>query len=415
MGGWSNGPSKRAHPDSDSWDYRWDSYTHQELYDMVRTDADGAKAVGPTHQAWTDFTTLIEESQANIEKLLTDAGASWEGQAADSMQQGISPLNSWATEAATAGKASADGTQAHMDAFSSVSNSMPEPVKVPSQATKDVPVTIFPDLFAGQTDEDPAQQKADAAKQEAVEQMNRYTANTQESSGTLGDFAAPEDMGVSAQEPEPGGGTGGMIDSDDYRDSSDGGDSGGYGGGSTPYPTGNGYGPAPGPSSGTDTAQSAGPIPPPSTNLPSSTTSPASSNPFAPVSGTLFPPGGSTPTGTGTPGDRRGGSGGRGSGGGGYVGGGVPGSGAPGAGTPRPGVGTGPLAEGGPVRGGVAPTAAGARGGAAAGGMPMGGAGAGRGDEDKEHAVPGYLRDYHDDLWDDSPPVAPPVIGADDD
>lgn len=43
-----------------------------------------------------------------------------------------------------------------------------------------------------------------------------------------------------------------------------------------------------------------------------------------------------------------------------------------------------------------------------------GGAGAGsRGEEDREHQSPEYLRTYHD-FWDDLPPVAPPAIGEDD-
>jgi hypothetical protein len=37
------------------------------------------------------------------------------------------------------------------------------------------------------------------------------------------------------------------------------------------------------------------------------------------------------------------------------------------------------------------------------------------GDEDKEHTSAEYLRDFHDDFWDNSPPVAPTVIGEDED
>jgi PPE family protein len=427
MGGWSSGPGKRAH---DSWDYRWEKYTHQELYNMVKTNAQGAGAVGPTYDAWDSFATLIEESQANIEKLLADAGASWEGQAADSMQQGVSPLAAWAGEATSAGQASVQSTQAHMDAFSHVANSMPEPVDVPSRETNGVPPGSFFDYIDGQNDEDPVAQKSDGAKERAVELMNKYTASTKDASGTLGTFDPPDDVGVSAAPAGSDDDAGGMIDSDDYRDSGPGGDTGdtgggsdgGYGGpggygGSSPYPAG---GPPAGPSSGTDTAQTGpgGLVPPAAAKLPSSSTTPAStSNPFGPISGTLFPPGGSS-GGAGSAGGRRGGGGGRG-GGSGYSGGapgalGTPGGPAEGAPGARPGVGSGPLGEGSAVRGGVAATP-GAKGGAPTGGMPMGGAGGGRGEEDKERNSPQYMRDYHDEFWDDSPPVAPPVIGEDDD
>jgi hypothetical protein len=38
-----------------------------------------------------------------------------------------------------------------------------------------------------------------------------------------------------------------------------------------------------------------------------------------------------------------------------------------------------------------------------------------RDDEDKERTSPEYLRDFRDDFWDTTPPVAPPVIGEEED
>jgi hypothetical protein len=37
------------------------------------------------------------------------------------------------------------------------------------------------------------------------------------------------------------------------------------------------------------------------------------------------------------------------------------------------------------------------------------------GEEDKEHRAAEYLQGPHDDFWDDTPPVAPAVIGDEDD
>jgi hypothetical protein len=54
--------------------------------------------------------------------------------------------------------------------------------------------------------------------------------------------------------------------------------------------------------------------------------------------------------------------------------------------------------------------AAGARGAAGNPGMAPLGAGTPR-EEDEEHFSPEYLRDYHDQFWDDTPPVSPAVIG----
>lgn len=405
MGGWDE-------VGEENWDYHWDSHSHDELYRMVKTDAKGAGALGATHDAWDSFAKLMSESAGNIDRLVDEAGGAWEGQAAGSMQGAVSPLTRWADHAAADGHKSTASTQAHMDAFSTVANSMPEPVDVPSKKPGFLQDASFSDLLAGQHDEDPAERAAQEAKQRAVELMGGFTATSQDASGSLGTFAAPEEETQTSVEKRQS--PGGSIDSDDYRDTepgSGGPDSGGPGGGpgsaATPPPP-----PVPpAPPGGTDTAQ-AGPTPlsPPAAHLPSSSTTPASNHPLAPVAGMPYPPGQTPAGGAGTRGRGGGGVGnGPGGPGGSPVGG--PVGGAPGTGGPtgRPGI--GPVTEGGPVRGGTPAT----RGGPGA--VPMGAAGAGRGngEDDKEHNAAAYLRDYHDDFWDNTPPVAPPVIGLDDD
>src|SRR5216117_2442737 len=89
--------------DSGFWGYYWAGYSHQELYDMVRSGK-GAAVVAHADEAWTSFAKLMNESQERIEKLQRDAGVSWEGQAATSMRDGVSPLSGWAQESAAAGE-----------------------------------------------------------------------------------------------------------------------------------------------------------------------------------------------------------------------------------------------------------------------------------------------------------------------
>jgi hypothetical protein len=45
---------------------------------------------------------------------------------------------------------------------------------------------------------------------------------------------------------------------------------------------------------------------------------------------------------------------------------------------------------------------------------PVGGRNSNDGDEDKEHRSAEYLHSHNDSFWDDTDPVAPPVIGGDD-
>jgi hypothetical protein len=95
-------------------------------------------------------------------------------------------------------------------------------------------------------------------------------------------------------------------------------------------------------------------------------------------------------------------------------------TGAPGGGgrSGQPVAGPGSGVRGAPVGEGPVTTRAAGTAGRGAGGAGMGmvPAGTSRKDEDDtEHNSPDYLRDFHDDFWDDAPPVAPAVIGDEDD
>ncbi|WP_130342049.1 hypothetical protein [Herbihabitans rhizosphaerae] len=180
--------------------------------------------------------------------------------------------------------------------------------------------------------------------------------------------------------------------------------------GPTPGPTPT---PTPGPGSGSDwrggtTPEEYVPAPPPEQGQQRLPSGPVAGGPPqggpGPSGGVGFVPGGGS-TGS-SPGYGRGG--------------GAPGTGGVGS---RPGEPHGPGGRAGGVagpgeahgpasRGGAG--GAGARGGAGMGGMPMGG-GHGRGDDDKEHQTPAFLKREDEDLWEgDTPVVAPPVIGVDD-
>ncbi len=412
--------------------YRWAGSSHEKLYNDVKGDVQGTSSLEATTTTWATFIDGVTQTRGAVERLLAEAGAEWQGGAAQSMAAGVSPLAAWADQAALAGQQSQASLQQVAESFTYAANAMPEPVPIPSKATQGIP-TSFPEMIAGQTDEDAIDQEAQQAHLRAIDVMTGYNVHAQESASSIGTFVEPQPIGVNAQADGGMGRSGGdtieTSSSDDSSGESGGPGSGGPGGGgpggggpsgsSSPYPGGQpGGSPSPGSQSGTDAAAAQAP---PAPIVPSgggtphvpTTSPPPTSHPFAPITGVLNEPG------------RGGGPGGRGVGGGGGGGGfggrsgGLPGGGgAPGTGgTPAPGrggvVGTGPLpAEGAAARGGPA---AGGRGGAPGAFGPMGGAGAGQKDEDKERTSAEYLRDYNDEFWDDSPPVAPPVIGEDDD
>lgn len=410
------------------WGYRWESYEHRELYDMVTTGK-GAGVVGPAQDAWASFTKLMNESRDRIDQLQRDAGVSWEGQAAGAMHEGVSPLTGWAQESASAGEQTHSSLRQVADGFSHASNAMPEPVAVPSKLAQGLPGN-FTGLLAGQVDEDAADQRAQQAHQQAIELMNGYTANNAESADTTGTFSDPPDIGITAaRQGELGGRTGGVIDGPAGSDGAERGGSGQSGSGQGapdqggPRESGPGQG-GPGQSGtgqsgtgglgtqpgGTDPSRVApqagqpggGPAAGgPASGAPTNPGTPITGVPAGPLSGG---PSGGAPGRGGPFGGGPGRAGGEGAGGRGFGEGGGRGSGEGAGGRGAGGRGA---IENAAVRGA-------GQGGRGAGVTPFGAGGA-RGEEDKERNSPEYLRAYNDEFWDDTPAVAPSVIGMEDD
>ncbi|MGH3859419.1 PPE domain-containing protein [Actinokineospora sp.] len=415
---------------------------------MVRTEAEGPGAVGETDQTWAEFSKLMEESKADTEQALAEAGASWEGLAVESMTAGVTPLAQWAGDAGTASTASNASVRQVSEAFAHTSNSMPEPVPVTSTANSDFGGLSagFVHLFGGQTDQDKQERAAQEAKQRAVELMNAYSTEADSAVGSVGTFVPPQSVVVAVPPPsvEPG-----QVHSTDGEFVGPSGRQGKTGG--TGVITGD-YNGIDGPPGGESSAGR-------TVVEPSGRTTTSSAGPVAPVGptpvtggqptvgggsggpGNTYPPGTGLPISgtTGRPGmpasDGRGGLRPGGSGQGGRPAGGTSGGeharGGRGAGSTggggehaRGGRGAvGGLAEDGHrsgARGGLGAAgehgagtrggAAAGRGGVGAGAMGSGGAGA-KSEEDLEHFSPTYLHDQHDDFWDDNHIVAPPVIG----
>jgi len=405
--------------------HNWDAYSHETLYDQIhgkagfvggvllgREAGSGVSGASGAQDGWGRLAAVMENARERTEAALRRAGVEWEGSAFESMTAGITPLAQWAADSNTAGTASQSSVDAHVGAYSAARNTMPEPVRVTSTANSDVGgiPAAFTHLFGGQTDQDRQEAVAQEAKAEAVRVMHDYDHESAAAKDSVGRFVPPPSVTVTVAPTQ--------MASTDISDSSQPWRGPDGGGGESTRASGH--------TSGTAVA---GPTPPsvgPPSSLPATTpsgTTPAGSPP-PPTSPTrtslLNPqqPGGTPPpkqlparhgpsdatTGHGP------GSGARsfGNGGGRRAAGAAPGSPGGGRGAIPLGGGTGPMAE--PA--GRAGSGAGIRGG---GGTGMAAAG-GRndGDEDKEHRSAEYLRSHNDSFWDDTDPVAPPVIGEDD-
>lgn len=419
--------------------HQWDTYNHQTLYGMIHGTPPGglrgliAKLTGQelapgagvsgaegALDGWGELAALMEEARAETDAALAEAGALWEGAAAESMRSGVTPLAQWAADSNTAGTASQSSVDEHVASFSGAQHRMPEPVPVTSTANSDyggVPAG-FIHLFGGQTDQDKQETAAREAKAEAVRVMSGYEGQSTLARSSVGTFVPPPSVTVQVASPTP---TGGEI-------GSFGGRFAGPAGGSPNDPRTRSGANSPdadrvAPTTGdpqTTTPEQAAPVgeakPPPVAppeRVPPKPGPPQT--PFPPVGpGPRIDPVTGRPTGGGARAPSGAGAPGRGQGG-------VPGeSGRGGSGPGRGGAG-GPGAGGATGSGPVAERATGARGAAgpggarAGGGMgmgPMGAAGRGQGEEDTEHRSPAYLQDTHDSFWEGGiPPVVAPVIG----
>jgi PPE family protein len=400
--------------------HNWDGYSHQTLYDRIHgkggffaPDGAGVSGAAGAQDGWADLASLMARARERTELALARAGAVWDGDAADAMRSGVTPLAQWADDAHTASTASQSSTDVHVSAYSAAKNTMPEPVRVTSTANGDyagIPAG-FTHLFGGQTDQDKQEAAAQEAKAEAVRVMSGYDVESGAARVSAGQFVPPPSVTVDVAPVAPEGGDVIPVGVSEWPGTGQVIEDGIRGPGGTPGP-----GSAPPPGDGSTPPPGGGSAQPPPDSVPSGATTPS-------VVTTVSPPAGPVTTGLGSDQVRAGsppapfagfatgggpgaGSaerdpfGGRGTAGGGGVA-------ERGPGGPRgagPG-GGGPAGEPLAGRGGVA----GARGTNGMGVAPVGGRG--EGDEDREHRSAEYLIDFHDEFWDNSPPVAPSVIG----
>jgi uncharacterized protein YukE len=358
----------------------WDSYQHDQLYDMIMSAR--PQAMEKQSNNWRELAKAIEKTTDDVQTELKKLMESWHGTAAVSASGATTRLMQWAGEASHTATRIAAGIAQYTDAVSHAQHRMPEPGFADAERNFRNGYTVVGTggpstavlLQQLVSDQLVSHKEAADRKAEAVEVMNNYESSSKQVHNDLPDSFPPSP------------GTTKDVEPDRPHDSS------------PIKPIGN-PGPADNPTL----------TPPVGTGVAGDLdgdgvvdgTTPDS---FVPSS-TAPAPGFST-TG-GLPG---GGGGGLGAGGIGGFGGGA-GSGAGGAGSGGAG-GYGPLAaRGGGVNPGMAGAGARGVGGlGGAGGFFPGMAGAGtQGEGDGEHT-----NKYDDglDLFDDLPPAYPPVFGA---
>jgi hypothetical protein len=200
--------------------YRWRGFEHPELYDMINSGP-GSAASEPQTAYWTSLTDELSRVDEALNTKLTNLGASWEGQAAESAQSGLTPLAAWAGDAETGSTVMRISSENQAGYISDARNKMPEPVSVttPAPSAWDKVAAGAAVLtgnpgpaiqVASQAADHEAQEATQSeAQQRAVETMQTYESSSTWNRDTLGTFVAPPDVVVST--PPPQGGTTGHV------------------------------------------------------------------------------------------------------------------------------------------------------------------------------------------------------------
>ena len=202
--------------------YRWRGFEHPELYKMINSGP-GAAASEPQTVYWQSLTEELTQVDSDLNKKLTGLNATWEGEAAERAQTGLTPLAEWAGDAESASGVMRASTELQADYVSDARNRMPEPVPVttPSPSGWQVAAAGVAALtgnagpavnVAAQAADHELQEAAQSeAEQRAVETMQTYESSSTWNRDTLGTFVAPPDVVVAS--PPPQGGTLSFVES----------------------------------------------------------------------------------------------------------------------------------------------------------------------------------------------------------
>ncbi|WP_035273603.1 PPE domain-containing protein, partial [Actinoalloteichus caeruleus] len=178
----------------------WNGISHERIVDWLREPATDSlvdsvdqweRGLGDRFQRVTDL----------IDQALHASGAVWDGQAADRMRAGVSPLAQFAVEAGETARSVGAGARQVADSFEHLRREMPPvPVRPDHDAWVNAPVAA---LVTGRVDQELAEQEERDAAERARDLMREYE-------GAVGE--ATHGLPVFTPVPTAGAGSGGIAD-----------------------------------------------------------------------------------------------------------------------------------------------------------------------------------------------------------
>lgn len=180
-------------------DFRWQGYTHQELYDALNAGP-GASASANSAARWAALSSTLSEINNDLFSGMASSADGWAGGAADTARDSITPLAKWAADAHAGAEVMKTSAEMQADYINTARSEMPPPVKS-SPANPSGFLGGLMELFGGQVDAEITEAAQQAAAMRAFEVMTTYQTNTANNTSTLGRFTAPPRVTSSSAPP----------------------------------------------------------------------------------------------------------------------------------------------------------------------------------------------------------------------
>lgn len=197
-------------PDPDTLDATvdWQTYSHAELYQMVHSGLDLTGAMAVSAQ-WARLGDELGGIGTELDAIVADAAAAWEGEAADLARDTLAGLTHWATDAGTLATKVAGCVSIEVDNATNARDAMPAPPNPQLQPAIDTFTTAE---FAGaeQLVADPAGPigREKALHAQAARAMEQFQQSSREVYATVPQFSPPRvgtllDTGPGEPPPRP--------------------------------------------------------------------------------------------------------------------------------------------------------------------------------------------------------------------
>lgn len=180
----------------------WNNIPHEMILSQINGGAGAAPVIDAAY-SYERIAALLREADTDLRAALAATGASWEGLAAEDMQNASTPLATWADEADQLAVKTSNATEVFGDQFAYTRGSMPAVVDVPSGSwVDDIGLSGLPGVT---TDRERAEADADAAQQESARKMEAYDNASYDTVQTQF-FSQPPTVTLEVPPPSTGGG-----------------------------------------------------------------------------------------------------------------------------------------------------------------------------------------------------------------